>query len=125
MSKCIDASLAQHHNELGWRPGLARDARHSSLLRGSGHVFKSRIPYRISGPVFVVKVPPFFWIHGKAFRFHGLAQELTTARLIGRAAGVIGKGTRGHLVISAGHVHGAASLAVIHGEVNGAATIVA
>src|SRR6266567_6597240 len=69
-------------------------------------------------------MPPFGLVDGEALGFHSPAQQVPMPALPRRAAGVVGVRTIGHLVVAADHRNGLAGLAMVEGEIDGAASIV-
>src|SRR5580692_6852201 len=69
-------------------------------------------------------MPPFVFIDGEAFRFHGAAEQVAVPALERSAAGIVGEGTRRHFIVSAGHFDGFAGGQVVEREVHGATAIV-
>src|SRR5712671_626113 len=69
-------------------------------------------------------MPPLVIVDCEAFGLHGPAEEVAMPALQGSSAGIIGKRTRGHFVVSAGHLDGFAGFQIVQSEIDGAATIV-
>lgn len=78
----------------------------------------------VVAPVLVVEVPPFVFVDGEAFGFHGGAEEVAEGALAGVAAGEVGVGAFAHFVVEGGHFDGLAGFEVVEGDVGGASAIV-
>src|SRR5713226_9441452 len=94
------------------------------MLSAVLQIFKLHIQDRILLPILVIEVPPLGGIDLESLFLHRLAQQSAAGSLVGGAAGVVGVGAAGHLVVSAGHLHLFAGLEVVEAEINGASAIV-
>src|SRR5579872_1060015 len=79
---------------------------------------------RISGPVFVIEMPPFKLVNGKAFIFHGAAKQLAVPPGEGCAARIIGIRALGHLVVEPGHLDRLSGGEIVEREVHRTAAVV-
>ena len=88
-------------------------------------LLEGNIQDRVFLPVLVVEVPPFGFIDGEAFGFHGAAKQVAVPALERGAAGIVGERARRHFIVSAGHLDGLAAGEIVEREIHGAAAVVA
>src|SRR5262245_17418537 len=108
-----------------WKCNMGNDILPPELFVRDIELFEWHVADRVLAPVLVVEVPPLRFKNGEALGFHCPAQQVAVPSLEGSAARIIGKGTRRHFVVEAGHLHGLTRFQVKQSEIDGASAVVA
>src|SRR6267142_2016400 len=88
-------------------------------------LLEGNIQDRVLLPVLVVEMPPFGFVDGEAFGFHGAAKQITVPALERGAAGIVGERSRRHFIVGAGHLDGLAAGEIVKREIHRAPAVVA
>ena len=86
---------------------------------------ESFVSDRVLAPVFVIKMPPFRFIHREPLRFHRIAQQLAVPPLERGSAGIIRICAVGRFVVRSDHLDRLPCLDVVKCQIDSGAAVVA
>src|SRR5437879_3007166 len=104
---------------------LATVLMHQAARTDGVELLEGNIQDRVLLPVLAVEMPPFGFVDGEVFGFHGAAKQITVPALERGAAGIAGRRSRRHFIVGAGHLNGLAAGESVEREIHGTAAVVA